>query len=159
AAGARRGIGAALDDLERLPRPRPSELDPQLRPLRARRLSRKARPRDCGTAVRSHGKVRVMRKRIFVLAGVLALMSGPASAATKPIRAAKVVDASGKVSTNVVIVVDNDRITSIGTPAPPAGAEVIDLTRYTIIPGLIDLHTHVTYYWDRAPGTRPLSQP
>ena len=29
---------------------------------------------------------------------------------------------------------------------------------YTAIPGLIDLHTHVTYYWDRKPGTRPLGQ-
>ena len=38
----------------------------------------------------------------------------------------------------------------------PAGA--IDLRRYTAIPGLIDLHTHMTYYWDRQPGTRPLGQ-
>src|SRR6185436_19426000 len=25
--------------------------------------------------------------------------------------------------------------------------------------GLIDVHTHMTYYWDRAPGTKPLGQP
>ena len=37
----------------------------------------------------------------------------------------------------------------------PAGAQVIDLRKYTGIPGLIDLHTHITYYWDRKPGTRP----
>ena len=61
--------------------------------------------------------------------------------------------------TNAVIVVDNDRITSVGTAAPPAGAEVIDLSRFTLIPGLIDLHTHMTYFWDRASGTRPLDQP
>jgi len=84
----------------------------------------------------------------------------PASlAATTAIRAGKVVDAGGKVITNAVILIDGDRITSIGTAPPPAGAEVIDLSRFTLIPGLIDLHTHMTYYWDPSSGTRPLSQP
>ena len=35
---------------------------------------------------------------------------------------------------------------------------MIDLTRYTGIPGLIDVHTHMTYYWDGAAGTRPWEQ-
>jgi imidazolonepropionase-like amidohydrolase len=34
----------------------------------------------------------------------------------------------------------------------------VDLSRYTALPGLIDLHTHITYYWDRQPGTRPRGQ-
>jgi imidazolonepropionase-like amidohydrolase/ketosteroid isomerase-like protein len=83
----------------------------------------------------------------------------PAIAATKAIKAGRAVDGSGKVVTNAVIVIENDRITSVGTGAPPPGAEVIDLSRYTIVPGLIDLHTHMTYFWDHAPGTRPLGQP
>src|SRR3954464_15221547 len=82
-----------------------------------------------------------------------------ALAATRVIKAGRVVDASGRVITNAVIVVDNDRITSIGTAPPPAGAEVIDLSRFTVIPGLIDLHTHMTYFWDPDSGTRPLNQP
>ena len=81
-----------------------------------------------------------------------------ATAATIAIRAGKVVDGSGTVLANAVIIVDNDRITSVGTAAP-AGIAVIDLSRFTLIPGLIDLHTHMTYFWDGAPGTRPLSQP
>src|SRR5262249_2963276 len=64
-----------------------------------------------------------------------------------------------KVIANAMIVVDGDKVTAVTTGAPPPGAEVIDLSRYTIIPGLIDVHTHMTYYWDRTPGTRPLGQP
>ena len=41
--------------------------------------------------------------------------------------------------------------------ALPANAQIVDLTRYTAIPGLIDLHTHMTYYWDSAPGTDPVA--
>ena len=95
----------------------------------------------------------------LVLAVVLWLSVAPAAAAAKAIRAGKAVDPDGRVIVNAVIVVENDRIVSVGTGAPPAGAEVIDLTRFTVIPGMIDLHTHMTYFWDRTPGTRPLGQP
>ena len=100
----------------------------------------------------------VARRMCSVVACVLAL-SPDTSAATKAIRAGTVIDSTGKVIANAVIVVDGDRITSVGTGAPPVGAEVIDLRRFTLIPGLIDLHTHLTYFWDPASGTRPLAQP
>lgn len=60
---------------------------------------------------------------------------------------------------DVVVVVEGGRIASVtdGQKTAPAGA--VDMRRYTAIPGLIDLHTHMTYYWDRQPGTRPLGQP
>ena len=87
------------------------------------------------------------------------LFSAPAFAAPKAIKAGRLIDPSGNVVINAVIVVENDRIVSVGTSDPPAGAEIIDLSRYSVIPGLIDLHTHMTYYWDRTPGTRPLGQP
>jgi len=93
-----------------------------------------------------------------VVCGLLT-MTSTSFAATKAIRAGKVVDASGKTIANAVIVVENDRIVSVGSAAPPTGAEVIDLSRFTIVPGLIDAHTHMTYFWDRTPGTRPLGQP
>src|SRR4029453_5287945 len=94
-----------------------------------------------------------------VLLAVAIGTTARAAAASKAIKAGTLIDPSGRAIANAVIVIDNDRITSVGTGAPPAGAEVIDLTRYTLIPGLIDLHTHMTYFWAHAPGTRPLGQP
>ncbi|HZP48645.1 MAG TPA: amidohydrolase family protein [Vicinamibacterales bacterium] len=82
----------------------------------------------------------------------------PPSLALIALLVGKLVDGSGHVTPNAVIVVDGERIVSVGTSAPP-NAEVIDLRRYTVVPGLIDAHTHMTYYWDRTPGTRPLGQP
>jgi imidazolonepropionase-like amidohydrolase len=75
------------------------------------------------------------------------------------IKAARVIDSTGQVITNGVIVVDNGRIVSVGTATPPEAASVVDLGGLTVLPGLIDVHTHMTYYWDRKPGTRPLDQP
>ncbi|MBK5256602.1 MAG: amidohydrolase family protein [Vicinamibacteria bacterium] len=105
-----------------------------------------------------------MKTRSFRAICVIALTGATAFApnawaTTKAIRAGKIVAPDGKVLTNVVIVVDDDRITSIGPAAPPKDAEVIDLRNFTLIPGLIDLHTHMTYFWDGKPGTRPLGQP
>ncbi len=49
-----------------------------------------------------------------------------------------------KVLTNTVIVVEKDRIKSVG----PHDGDAIDMTRYTAIPGMIDVHTHLTYVLD-----------
>ena len=97
--------------------------------------------------------------RVGLSCALTVLLATPAFAATKAVRAGMVLDGSGKAIPNAVIVVDNDRIVSVGTSAPPAGVEVIDLGRFTVVPGFIDAHTHMTYYWDRTPGTRPLGQP
>ena len=49
---------------------------------------------------------------------------------------------SGKVSTNVFVVIAKDRIIRVADSAP-SGVRVIDLSKYTIVPGLMDSHAHV----------------
>ena len=96
----------------------------------------------------------------LLLAMVLHLNLGtPLAAQTTIIRAGKVWDGS-RTLRDVVIVIDGDRFSRIepASASAPAGAAVLDLRKYTLLPGLIDLHTHMTYYWDRQPGTRPLGQ-
>ena len=76
------------------------------------------------------------------------------------IRFGSLVDGSGRVLRDAVVVTSADTIVSVGTvsSAVPRGARVIDLRRYTGIPGLIDAHTHISYYWDGAAGSDPWQQ-
>src|SRR4029078_10381563 len=135
AAAARDRRGRRRRDAERLPRSRASQLDPQLRPVRARRRAGVAGARHRRATLRSHSEVHLMMKPSFlrgcgaVVCGLLT-MTSTSFAATKAIRAGTVVDPSGKPITNAVIVVENDRIVSVGSAAPPTGAEVIDLSRF-----------------------------
>jgi imidazolonepropionase-like amidohydrolase len=95
------------------------------------------------------------------LAGIVLLLLGtlPADAQTLAIRFGKLWDGERTIA-DAVVVVDGDRIVSVasGAGAVPSGVEVVDLSRYTGLPGLIDLHTHITYYWDQTPGTGPRGQ-
>lgn len=88
------------------------------------------------------------------------LLAGTAEAATA-LRFGKMADGSGKSVADAVIVVDGDKIVSVGSgpSAIPAGATVIDLSKYTAIPGIIDAHTHISWVWDETPGTTPYRQP
>ena len=64
------------------------------------------------------------------------------------IHAAHLVDpAAGRVLEDVLVVISGDRIAAIGTAATtpvPTGARRIELGSATILPGLIDVHVHLT---------------
>ena len=90
--------------------------------------------------------------RRIVLAVVLSAVSSVAVHAQTPaapqkvtaIRAGRLVDPeTGTASTNQIILVRGERIAEVGpNVAIPPGAEVIDLSKLTVLPGLVDAHTH-----------------
>src|SRR5215831_4062489 len=52
---------------------------------------------------------------------------------------------TGKTLDNVLVTIDGDKIAAVGSGGAPAGAKVIDLPNATLLPGLIDAHTHITF--------------
>ncbi|MBU0824012.1 MAG: amidohydrolase family protein [Alphaproteobacteria bacterium] len=89
-----------------------------------------------------------MRKIGLVAAVTLALLgTTAANAKTTVIYAGRVItDADKPAQGPSTIVITDDRITSItaGRTAAPADAQVVDLSDKTLLPGLIDLHVHLT---------------
>jgi len=74
------------------------------------------------------------------------LVAGTAAAQTTYVRAGALFDSrDGRVSRDRVIVIEGDTIESIGGPDTviPDGAEIIDLSDSFVLPGVMDMHTHI----------------
>jgi imidazolonepropionase-like amidohydrolase len=96
-----------------------------------------------------------LRNASFAIA--LALLAGTAHAGTLVIHAGRVVDVDhGKVLTNQAIRIDGERIVGIEPWSDAAGrdAKVLDWSRRTVLPGLMDMHSHVA---DEIQASDPLA--
>jgi imidazolonepropionase-like amidohydrolase len=87
---------------------------------------------------------------------ILTLLASPLTAQTTVIQAGRLIDGRGGPPFGPVTVhVEDGRITAVGERREvPPGARVIDLGDATLLPGLIDLHTHLTdrfgVHWEEA---------
>src|SRR3954447_1411822 len=88
---------------------------------------------------------RTEMKRVLIAAAALVVFSAQAAVpAAVVIRAARMITAvDDRVVAPAVVVVRGDRIVAVGGSVP-ADARVVDLGSATLLPGLIDLHTHLT---------------
>jgi imidazolonepropionase-like amidohydrolase len=92
---------------------------------------------------------RLMKNRNLLLSVVLAAsaLGGGAHAATQYVTADRMIDpVSGRAVERPAVIVEDGRIIAAGTQgtlAAPAGAVIVDLAGKTILPGLIDMHTHL----------------
>jgi imidazolonepropionase-like amidohydrolase len=107
-----------------------------------------------------------MRIRVLALAAAIISVASPMMEAqgrggqpaaggqkVTAIRAGRLIDPeTGNVATNQIIIVEGERIREVGpSVAIPPGAEVIDLSRQTVLPGFVDTHTHTAMTYKEVP--------
>src|SRR5438046_1466944 len=96
-----------------------------------------------------------MRFNALLFAILLSAVALTAQEQTTRIRAATIIDGTGKVLRNATIVVQGSKITSIDTGGN--GSASYNLGQLTVLPGMIDVHTHVAWHFD--PSGRYAARP
>ncbi len=90
------------------------------------------------------GETAIRRGRILISALALAVLpAAGAGAELLVVRGGRLIDGvAGAARGDAMLVIDGERIVAVGEAAAPAGARVIDLGAATLLPGLIDAHSH-----------------
>ena len=81
---------------------------------------------------------------------MLSLSTVEAQTTPVTIRAGRLLDGRGAVIDNATIVLDRTTIARVDRGGAPGSAATYDLSRYTVLPGLIDGHAHPSWYFNRA---------
>lgn len=84
-------------------------------------------------------------QRVALIAAAFAAIPAPAAAQTVYVKAGRLIDGlSNEVRTNQCVTIVDEHIKAVGLCGKaPDGATIVDWSAYTVLPGLIDLHTHL----------------
>jgi imidazolonepropionase-like amidohydrolase len=91
--------------------------------------------------------MKISRYLVFLVVCSLSVVAFAQQPRVVAIKAGRALDVrTGQMINNVFILIEGERITAVGADvAVPESAEVIDLKTMTVLPGLIDSHTHLTF--------------
>jgi imidazolonepropionase-like amidohydrolase len=97
-------------------------------------------------------------QRVALIAVAAALAAVPAAAETIYVQTGRLIDGvSNEVRTGQCVTIEDEHIRAVGPCGKaPAGATVVDWSAYTVLPGLIDLHTHLADVGQSADVAAPI---
>lgn len=103
---------------------------------------------------------------VALFIGLVTLLAFPSGALTQSggsetivLRASQLLDVrSGVLERPGIILVEGERIRSVGESEIPEGTRIVDLGDLTLLPGLIDMHTHLNYDLSKGWTTRPATE-